>query len=292
MKTADVEDEMKTSDYKRVESAIRFLEDHSSDHPALDDVANHVGLSPYHFQRLFRRWAGVSPKRFLQYLTVEKAKDLLRESTSVLETAYEVGLSGPGRLHDHFVSVEAVTPGQFKTRGLDMDIRYGFHDSPFGTCLIGMTEQGICNLWFVHTDSREQISKMFREEWKAARISEDPESARIVAGSIFSPPDPRDRASLKLYLRGTNFQVKVWEALLKIPEGSLVSYSGLARWLGRPTAARAVANAVANNPVAYLIPCHRVLRSTGGIGGYRWGTVRKRAMIGREQATQSLESGA
>jgi len=223
-------------------------------------------------------------------LTVEKAKDLLRESTSVLETAYEVGLSSPGRLHDHFVSVEAVTPGQFKSRGFDLDIRYGFHDSPFGTCLIGMTEQGICNLWFVHRDSREQISKMFREEWKAARITEDSESVRMVAGTIFSSPDPRDRASLKLYLRGTNFQVKVWEALLKIPEGSLVSYSGLARWLGRPTAARAVANAVANNPVAYLIPCHRVLRSTGGIGGYRWGTVRKRAMIGREQAARNLES--
>lgn len=280
---------MKTSDYKRIEKAICFLEEHASDHPALDDVAGHVGLSRYHFQRLFSRWAGVSPKRFLQFLTAERAKDLLRESASVLETAYEVGLSGSGRLHDLFVSVEAVTPGQFKNRGFGTEIRYGIQDSPFGHCLIGLTEHGICNLWFLEGDNREQALEQFREEWKGARILEDPEMAREVTESIFSPSTPMERVDLKLFPRGTNFQIKVWQALLKIPEGSVVSYGDLARWMGMPTSARAVANAVAHNPIAYLIPCHRVLRKTGEMGGYRWGTVRKRAMIGREQAALSDE---
>jgi len=275
---------MKISDYDRVEKAIHFLEKHSNDHPSLDDVADYVGLSPYHFQRLFRRWAGVSPKRFLQFLTVEKAKSLLRESESVLDTACEVGLSGAGRLHDLFVSVEAVTPGQYKSRGQELEIRYGIHDSPFGPCLIGMTGEGICNLWFVEKGSQEQISATFQEEWRAARITEDPEATRDAARAIFFPRNPGKGAELKLSLKGTNFQVQVWKALLRIPEGSVVSYGGLARWLGRPTSTRAVANAVAANPVAYLIPCHRVLRSTGGIGGYRWETARKRAILGREIA--------
>lgn len=275
---------MKSSDYERVEKAIRFLEEHSTDHPALDEVANHVGLSPHHFQRLFRRWAGVSPKRFVQFLTVEKAKELLRESMSVLDTAYEVGLSSSGRLHDLFVSVEAVTPGQYKSRGLDLVIRYGIHDSPFGPCLVGMTGEGICNLWFGEEGRLERTSKMFREEWKAARVAEDQAATRDAVRSIFSSRDQGKKGELKLYLKGTNFQVQVWKALLRIPEGSVVSYSNLARWLNRPNSARAVANAVAANPIAYLIPCHRVLRRTGGIGGYRWGTVRKRAILGREQA--------
>jgi len=280
----DTEIEMNTSDYERVEKAIRFLEEHASDHPSLDDVAMHVGLSQYYFQRLFSRWAGVSPKRFLQFLTAEKAKELLRDSASVLETAYEVGLSGSGRLHDLFVSVEAVTPGQFKNRGIGATIRYGIHDSPFGYCLMGLTEHGICNLWFLEEDNRERALEQFREEWKAARILEDNEMTRKVAERIFSPSTPRERVDLKLFLSGTNFQIKVWQALLKIPEGSVVSYGDLARWMGMPTSARAVANAVARNPVAYLIPCHRVLRNTGEIGGYRWGTARKRAMLGREMA--------
>jgi len=280
----DTEIEMKTSDYERVEKAIRFLEEHASDHPSLDDVAGHVGLSQYHFQRLFSRWAGVSPKRFLQFLTAEKAKGLLRDSTSVLETAYEVGLSGSGRLHDLFVSVEAVTPGQFKNRGIGAKIHYGIHDSPFGHCLIGLTEHGICNLWFLEKDSLEQVLDQLREEWKGARILKDTEMTRKVAERIFAPSNTGGGPDLKLFPRGTNFQIKVWQALLKIPEGSVVSYGDLARWMGMPTSARAVANAVAHNPVAYLIPCHRVLRNTGEMGGYRWGTARKRAMIGREMA--------
>ncbi|TNF48787.1 methylated-DNA--[protein]-cysteine S-methyltransferase [bacterium] len=278
---------MGTSDYERVEKAICYLEEHASEHPALEDVALHVGLSRYHFQRLFRRWAGVSPKRFLQFLTAEKAKGLLRESASVLETAYEVGLSGSGRLHDLFVSVEAVTPGQFKSRGVGTQIRYGIHDSPFGHCLIGLTEHGICTLWFLENNNQEHALEKFREEWQTAKVLHDHETTREIAEKVFSPSIYKGGADLRLFLNGTNFQVKVWQALLKIPEGSVVSYGYLARWLGIPNSARAVANAVAHNPVAYLIPCHRVLRSTGEIGGYRWGTARKKAMLGREIAHYS-----
>lgn len=248
------------SDYERIETAIRFVDQNAGSQPALDDVAAHVGLSPFHLQRVFKRWAGLSPKRFLQFLTVEHAKQMLRESRSVLDTAYAVGLSGPGRLHDLFVSVEAMTPGEFK-RGVD--VHYGVGETPFGDALVGMTDRGICALDF------------------GADAPHDA-AAQAVLNRIFSGEGP-----FRLHLGGTNFQIKVWNALLQIPEGAVVSYGDLARRLAIPDSTRAVASAVAQNPIGYLIPCHRVLRSTGETSGYRWGTPRKKAMLAYEFTSSS-----
>jgi AraC family transcriptional regulator of adaptative response/methylated-DNA-[protein]-cysteine methyltransferase len=275
---------MDSLDYRRIEKAIGFLEEHTAEQPSLDEVAEHIGLSSYHFQRLFRRWAGVSPKRFLQYLTTEHAKKLLREPSSVLDTTYSVGLSSPGRLHDLFVSVEAVTPGEFKERGKGVEIRYGFHPTPLGDCLLALTDRGVCSLWFLEEDHRDQAVAELRETWQRARLHDDPAASRSVAARIFARSTPSAGSPIPLFLSGTNFQIKVWKALLRIPEGAVVSYGGLATWLGFPNAARAVANAVGRNPIAYLIPCHRVLRSSGDVGKYRWGTTRKKAILGRELA--------
>lgn len=257
-------------DYESIESAIRYVERNASQQPSLERVAEHVGLSPHHLQRTFKRWAGLSPKRFLQFLTAEHAKARLRDACTVLDTAYDVGLSGAGRLHDLFVSVEAVTPGEFKRRGEGTEIRYGVHPTPFGDCLLALTNRGICALWF---DSNVE---QFRDEWRSAHLIEDRPATRPVIERIFAGERP------PLLLRGTNFQVQVWRALMQIPEGTTVSYSSLADAIGRPRATRAVASAVARNPISYLIPCHRVLRTSGGMGGYRWGVARKRAMLMRE----------
>ena len=275
---------MDSVDYRRIEKAIRFLEEHAIDQPSLDTVAEHIGLSSYHFQRLFRRWAGVSPKRFLQHLTTEHAKRLLRESTPVLETTYSIGLSSPSRLHDLFVSAEAVTPGEFKEWGKGVEIRYGIHPTPFGNCLLALTERGICSLWFVQENHRDEAVEELRAKWRGARLSEDPAASRAIVDAIFNRLGSPEGAPLPVFLRGTNFQIKTWKALLRIPEGSVVSYGSLAHWLGFPNATRAVGNAVGRNPIAYLIPCHRVLRSSGEVGGYRWGTARKKAILGRELA--------
>ncbi len=272
-----------SSNYQRIEKAIQYIEEHSMRQPSLGEVAEHIGLSPYHFQRLFKRWAGVSPKRYLQFLTVENAKKLLHRSTSVLETAYDVGLSGPGRLHDLFVSVEAVTPGQFKSGGSGVELEYGFHQTPFGNALLAMTEDGITDLWFVDEDDEEEALIELQSVWSAADMSQGSEAAWEIVSRIFggaSRQAKNDR--VHLLLRGTNFQIKVWQALLRIPEGNVVSYSDVAKRVGRPDAVRAVAGAVAANPIAWLIPCHRVLRSSGEIGGYRWGTARKKIMLTRE----------
>lgn len=275
---------MANNDYYRIAQAIHFLEEHKLDHPTLDEVAEHIGLSSFHFQRLFRRWAGVSPKRFLQFLTTEHAKQLLRNSTSVLDTSLEVGLSGPGRLHDLIVSVEAVTPGEFKAGGAGIEISYGLHETPFGICLIGLTERGICHLAFIEEGCVEQALKELRKGWPEASFIEDTVASRNIAKQIFGERKQGNNLQIPLLLRGTNFQLKVWQALLKIPEGSLVSYHHLAEQLDSPTASRAIGNAVGRNPIAYLIPCHRVLRSNGELGGYRWGTDRKKALLGRELA--------
>ncbi|PNU19699.1 6-O-methylguanine DNA methyltransferase [Geothermobacter hydrogeniphilus] len=274
-------------DYQHIAQAIRFLEDHASEQPSLETVAAHIGFSPFHFQRLFKSWAGVSPKRFLQYLTVEHAKQMLRASESVLETAFEVGLSGPGRLHDLFVSVEAVTPGEYKSFGRDLQLFYGFHSTPFGDCLLAASTRGICALSFVE-DGRRQAIEELRSEWRQSELAEDTERTGLLVDRIFAAPDREQDEPLRLLLKGTNFQLKVWEALLKIPEGRVVSYGTLARAVGHRGAHRAVGTAVGHNPIACLIPCHRVLRSSGGIGGYRWGTTRKRAMLAREAALTQI----
>ncbi len=270
---------MGSSDYSRVSQAIRYLEDNAGAQPTLEQVAAQVGLSPFHFQRLFRRWAGVSPKQFLQATTVTTAKRRLRDSESVLEAAFSSGLSGPGRLHDLMVTVEAMTPGEYKRRGAGTCIRHGFVDTPFGEALLASTDRGVCYLAFVEPGQRECAREALVAAWNRARHVEETSSAAALAATIFGGVFEEP---LRLCLRGTNFQLQVWRALLRIPEGALVSYGQLARRLGRPTASRALASAVGRNPVAYLVPCHRVLRSTGALGGYRWGLTRKRAILGRE----------
>ncbi len=270
------------SDFQLVEKALLYLEENAAAQPSLDDVAEYIGLSPYHFQRLFKRWAGVSPKRFLQYLTVEHAKVLLRKSASVLDTAYTVGLSGPGRLHDLFISVEAVTPGEFKSRGRDIEIRYGIHSTTFGDCIAAVTDRGICDLRFINKGSRDKVLTELTESWKNASMFEDPAASKEILESVFT--HQQSGKQLTIFLRGTNFQIKVWKALLEVPEGSVVSYGDLAKRIKMPDSARAVGNAVGQNPIGYLIPCHRVIKSSGELGGFRSGTARKKAILGRELA--------
>lgn len=268
------------TDYAQVEQAIHYLETNYQRQPELAEIAGAVGLSEFHFQRLFTRWAGISPKRFLQYLTKEGAKELLQRA-SVLEAAYGVGLSGPGRLHDLLVSTEAVTPGQARNKGLGLDIEYGFGETPFGEALAGITARGICFLGFVDKE-REAALETLRGEWPLAALEHAPGQMSRVFDSIFGATSPS--GPLSLYLNGTNFQIKVWEALLKIPAGSVTSYESLAASLGQPAAARAAGAAIGRNPVAYLIPCHRVIRKVGEFGNYRYGSARKKALLGWEAA--------
>jgi AraC family transcriptional regulator of adaptative response/methylated-DNA-[protein]-cysteine methyltransferase len=279
---------MSTRDYDRIELAIRFLDENFKRQPSLSETARSVGLSEFHFQRLFKRWAGVTPKKFLQYLTVEHAKRRLRHGDTVLDTTYEVGLSGPGRLHDMFVAVEAVTPGEYKARGSGLTITYGVHDSPFGECLIATTDRGICGLAFVDRGQREPTLAALERDWEAATIRRGQRSTHALVADIFAPHDSR-RAVLSVLLQGTNFQLKVWQALLSVPPGAVVCYEDLARDIGRPGAGRAVASAIARNPIAFIIPCHRVIRKTGAIGEYRWGGSRKKAMLGWEAARSALD---
>lgn len=274
-------DFMEHRDYQRIRDAILFLEANADRQPDLEELAEHLGLSSSHCQRVFTRWAGVSPKRFLQFLTVEHAKRLLRRSMSVLDASYEVGLSGPGRLHDLFVATEAVTPGEYKQFGDGLDVRWGIHPSPFGDCLVAETDRGICHLSFGDgglAANRERLE----HDWQRSTLVRDDEATHETARRIFAPA--RRAEPRRLMLKGTNFQIKVWRALLEIPQGALVTYGDVARALGRPTATRAVASAIGANPVSYLVPCHRVLRSTGALGGYAWGTERKRALIAWEAA--------
>src|SRR5512139_3318369 len=250
--------------------------------PSLEEVATNIGLSEYHFQRLFTRWAGVSPKRFLQFLTKEGAKELLSRSENLLDTTHQVGLSSLGRLHELFVTTEAVTPGEYKTRGEGLTIRYGIHLTPFGKCLIGLTERGICHLGFVSGSEGDAIDGLVHE-WKEADMVEDYRSTAALVGPIFDLRyDTRIKQPLTLHLRGTNFQLKVWEALLQIPAGTATTYEGLAQRIGQPNASRAVGSAVGHNPIAVLIPCHRVIRKVGDFGNYRYGELRKKALLARE----------
>lgn len=269
-------------DYERIARAIRYLRRHAAAQPDLAAVARHVHLSEHHFQRLFTRWAGVSPKRFLQHLTVEDAKARIAASRSTLELAGDVGLSGPGRLHELFVTIEAMSPGEYRSGGAGQRIGYGIVSSPFGPCLIASTARGICTLRFLERNSGDGASALERD-WPHARIELDEKTASALAERVFGPLRSPDRP-LALLVKGTNFQVQVWRALLKIPYGGLTSYGRLARILGRPSAARAVGAAVGANPVAWLVPCHRVIRESGELGGYRWGTERKAAMLGWEAA--------
>jgi AraC family transcriptional regulator of adaptative response/methylated-DNA-[protein]-cysteine methyltransferase len=230
---------------------------------------------------LFTRWAGVSPKRFLQFLTKEGAKDLLNRSENLLETTHQVGLSSLGRLHDLFITTEAVTPGEYKSHGEGVTIRYGIHLTPFGKCLIGLTEHGICHLGFVQTTEGDAIDNLVAE-WKEAKMIEDFRSTAALIEPIFALRFSDRIKPLNLHLRGSNFQIKVWEALLQIPAGTVTTYEGLAQRIGQPSASRAVGSAVGHNPIAVLIPCHRVIRKIGDFGNYRYGAQRKKALLARE----------
>ncbi|MDP2778514.1 MAG: methylated-DNA--[protein]-cysteine S-methyltransferase, partial [Anaerolineales bacterium] len=280
--------------------AIQYIETNVQRQPELNEIASAIGLSEYHFQRLFTRWAGISPKRFIQFLTKEHAKDLLARSENLLDTTHQVGLSSLGRLHDLFVNTEAVTPGEYKSHGAGLTNHYGLHLTPFGKCLIATTERGICHLGFVQTGEGNAIDNLVTD-WKQAKMIEDykttaPLIARIFpeceTGSAFNKADGFDTSrenrvgllnpQLKLHLRGTNFQIKVWEALLKIPAGTVTTYEHIAAQIGYPNAVRAVGTAVGHNPIAVLIPCHRVIRKSGEFGNYRYGAARKKALLARE----------
>lgn len=269
-----------SDDYQRIEQAILYLETHYKAQPSLEELAANIGLSEYHFQRLFTRWAGVSPKRFLQFITKEGAKELLDRSENLLDTTHQMGLSSLGRLHDLFVTTEAVSPGEYKARGAGVTIRYGLHASPFGKCLIAVTERGICHLGFVQNSEGDAIDSLVAD-WKNARMIEDHKATAPLIEPIF---DINARTKLNLHLRGTNFQLKVWEALLNIPTGAVTTYEGLAERIGQPTASRAVGTAVGHNPIAVLIPCHRVIRKIGEFGNYRYGALRKKALLAYESA--------
>jgi AraC family transcriptional regulator, regulatory protein of adaptative response / methylated-DNA-[protein]-cysteine methyltransferase len=271
------------TDYQRIARAIRYLERHLEQQPGLEDLATELDLSPFHCQRLFQRWAGISPKRFLQYLTVEHAKRRLAESNSLLEASLASGLSGTSRLHDHFVTLEAITPGEFRRRGEGLTIRYGIHDSPFGPMLLAVTERGVCGLYFLGQAALETLLDELAEDWPEARLAADQQASGTIAERLFAggfnPGQP-----LHLLVRGSNFQVSVWKALLRIPPGTLCSYRQLAEAIDRPRAVRAVGSAVGANPISWLIPCHRVIRASGALGGYRWGLTRKQALIAWESA--------
>ncbi|MCJ7432271.1 MAG: methylated-DNA--[protein]-cysteine S-methyltransferase [Anaerolineales bacterium] len=277
-----------SEDYLRIEQAIQYLDNHYKDQPGLEEVAASIGLSEFHFQRIFTRWAGISPKRFLQFLTREGAKDLLNRSENLLDTTHQVGLSSLGRLHDLFVTTEAVTPGEYKSHGTRVTIRYGLHPTPFGKCLIGVTEHGICHLSFVQTSEGDAIDALVNQ-WEQARMIEDHRATAPLVGPIFDLSQ-RGKVPLQLHLRGTNFQLKVWEALLNIPAGAVTTYEGIASMIGTPGAMRAVGTAVGHNPVAILIPCHRVIRKVGEFGNYRYGAPRKKALLAREYVTARNEA--
>jgi len=269
-------------DYKRIEQAIQFLEGSFRNQPNLDEIAANVHLSKYHFQRLFKRWAGVTPSQFLQYLTIEYAKERLKEAQSILGTTLDVGLSSPSRLHDLFVTFEAMTPGEYKTQGAGMEVRYGFHPTPFGECLLAVTERGICALRFTSPVSRGEVLTQLKREWQQADFVELPTATQPIVHRIFAAVQTNDMRTLHLVVKGTNFQIQVWRALLAVPPGAMVTYQDVAGYVSTPAATRVVANALAKNPIGYIIPCHRVVSKVGKAHRYRWGAARKKAIIGWE----------
>ena len=267
------------SDYQLIERAIDYIRERRLAQPELAEIAAVLGISESHCQKLFRHYTGISPKRFLQYLTLDHAKQLLQQSLSVMDAALAAGLSGPSRLHDHFVFLEAVTPGEYASGGEGLILRYGFHDTHLGQVFLAESARGICRLAFVDGD-QQALLQQFQSQWGGADLVEDNCATANTLQQLFEPDGNR----LSLLVKGSNFQIKVWEALLTIPKGVVISYSQLASNLDMPSATRAVANAVGANPIACLIPCHRVLRNNGALGGYRWGLSRKQLLLARESA--------
>ena len=284
------------SDYERIARVIRFIDAHSVEQPSLAVLAAEAGLSEFHFHRLFSAWAGVTPKDFLQCLSLTHARALLQSGHTVLDAALEAGLSGPGRLHDLTVSLEAATPGEIKSGGEGWTLIAGFADTPFGECLIARSPRGICHVSFLEPGfRREDALNALRADWPRAGLQFDDVAAGEVAVRMFVPPRERLSAAraprLRVLVRGSTFQVQIWRALLEIPSGALLSYGGLAAAVGKPSAARAVGSAVAKNNIAFLIPCHRVIRETGIVGEYRWGRDRKRALLAWEGSRAAIQGG-
>lgn len=265
--------------YELMAAALAYLETHRTDQPGLDEVAAAIGLSPAHFQRMFSRWVGVSPKRYVQYLTLGHAKRLLSERFTLLDTALETGLSGPSRLHDLFIRWDAMTPGDFARRGAGLTLSYGWFESPFGPALAVGSEAGLSGLAFAAETGRGAALADMAGRWPDARLAEDPEPLRRWVAAAFA-----GRGEVALAPMGGPFQIKVWEALMTIPPGAVTTYSEIARVIGHPTAQRAVGSAVGRNPISFLIPCHRAMRRDGGLGGYHWGLGVKKAMLAWEAA--------
>jgi len=268
--------------YNRIAQAIDYIKTNFKEQPSLEQIAESVHLSPYHFQRLFTDWAGVSPKKFVQYISIAYAKQLLKEQKStLLDTAYETGLSGTGRLHDLFISIEGMTPGEFKNGGASLSINFSFADSPFGKIIVASTAKGICHMAFA--ENEQHALEHLQQQFPNAVFNQMVDLIQQNALFIFSH-DWSKLNKIKLHLTGTSFQLKVWESLLKIPMGNLSTYGTIAHNIDKPKASRAVGTAIGNNPVAFLIPCHRVIQASGSIGGYMWGNTRKSAIIGWEAA--------
>lgn len=274
-----------TTNYQRIEAAIRYITEHFKQQPALEDIARSIHVSPFHFQRLFTEWAGVSPKKFLQYISVEHAKQVLQNGqATLLDAAFETGLSGTGRLHDLFVNIEGMTPGEYKNGGAALTIHYSFAETPFGNVLVASTPKGICHMAF--TDDEAKAFKVLQQSFANAQFKQMVDLVQQQALQFFTQADGRPQ-TIKLHVKGTGFQLKVWEALLKIPQGQLSTYGNIAQQIEQPGASRAVGTAIGSNPVAFIIPCHRVIQATGAIGGYMWGPLRKTAIIGWEAAQLS-----
>jgi len=271
------------NDYERIHKSISYLDAHFSDQPSLKEIASHVGLSEHHFQKLFKRWAGISPKRFVQYLTAQYCGTLLRDSNTVLDVSLDSGLSSTSRLHDLIVNVYAMTPKQYQTYGGSLKIEYGWHTTPFGNCLAASTHKGLC--WLSFHDDRDEALAALGKEWKGAELADNAARSAAIIDFAFSGKNS-GLDNIMLHIKGTNLQIRVWEALLAIPAGHVVSYSDVAKAIDHPKAVRAVASAVGRNLVAYIIPCHRVIRNTGALGGYEWGLTRKRAMLAWETANR------
>jgi AraC family transcriptional regulator of adaptative response/methylated-DNA-[protein]-cysteine methyltransferase len=274
-------------DYEHVRRIIGYISQRWREQPSLDDIAEHAGLSTTHVHHLFRRWCGLSPKAFLQAITLDHAKALLADSASVLDAAYELGLSGPGRLHDLFVTHEAMTPGDFKAGGAGLTMRFGFHPSPFGEALVVATERGLAGLGFVDDGDRASALADMKRRWPRAAYVEDAAGTAPLAARVFDPARWRPDQPLRVVLIGTDFEVRVWQALLRIPRDRAASYTDIARRIGRPTACRAVGAAVGRNPISFVVPCHRVLGKSGALTGYHWGLTRKQAILGWEAGTMA-----
>jgi AraC family transcriptional regulator of adaptative response/methylated-DNA-[protein]-cysteine methyltransferase len=278
------------ADYERVRRIIAYISEHWREQPSLEAIADHVGLSTTHVHHLFRRWSGLSPKAFLQAITLDNAKALLTDSASILDATYEVGLSGPARLHDLFVTHEAMTPGDYKAGGAGLTMRYGFHPSPFGEAVLIVTERGLAGLGFVDDGDRQAALADMTRRWPKATYIEDDAAVAPVAQRIFSPSQWQAEQPLRVVLIGTDFEVRVWQTLLRIPRDKATTYSDIARHIGKPAACRAVGAAVGKNPISFVVPCHRVLGRSGALTGYHWGLTRKQAILGWE-AGRSLGFG-